>query len=292
MRQEWDIDSSRTFFFAEAGAQYYDVIEELIQPFMGLIHDTMASLVEYALGDAGKKPPGGNVTVLDVGSGSGAEALRVLARFPEAQIVSVDFSESMNAEFKKKLDSAFPGAIESGQVKLLESDFFSPACEPQTLCGHLGNPETGYDAVLCGFMLHHYPYDAKREAYQRMHDVLRDGGTLVHGDLFSFGSERLARWAHAFGEQWIQGSFSAVSDDVRSAMAGVGHRPEDVLAQWIDHWNNTHVLDALENILPNVRPETSQSSPLSCRAALSAAGFRESGCPFRLWDAGVLWAWR
>ena len=91
-----DNDKKRVFFYADEDAKYYDIVEALTQPYIDLIHDTMVDLVEYSLTWLRQKPSDRPLYLLDVASGTGAEAFRLLERFDDLRIIAVDFSPPMN----------------------------------------------------------------------------------------------------------------------------------------------------------------------------------------------------
>ncbi len=281
----------KVFFYANRDAQYYDLTAELTQPCIHLIHDTMIDLVEYSLTQRGAMPRERAIDVLDVGSGTGAEAFRLLDRSEQVHIVAVDFSAPMNQEFQRKFAERYPGADFASRVTLLEEDIFDDACSPERLLEHIppDRRSKGFDAVLAGFLLHHYPADYKRDFYARLRKVLCRGGVLVHGDLFTFYSEALTTYAHDFGEHWIRRQFASPDSELVEKMRALGSEAARLCRDWLDHWNNTHIYS------PSERPRAPSVVPADADAVshvemVEAAGFRESGYPFRLWEAGVLWA--
>lgn len=288
-----DEDRKRIFFFTDEDAKYYDLVEELTQPCIGLIHDTMIDLVEYSLGSKRAEAREQQLVVLDPGSGTGAEAFRLLARFDNIHIVAIDFSPAMNQEFRRKFLKRYPRLDFPTKVTLLEEDVFGTTCAPDELIEHLPGlaSRDGYDAAVAGFFLHHYSAEQKREFYQRMYESLRPGGVLIHGDLFGFQSRALTRYAHDFGERWIRKQLSNPDAHLREKQGELGAHADRLCREWVAHWNCTHVYHPAERPYP----ESAVDSGYPCadhESMIRAAGFREIACPFRLWEAGVIWARR
>ena len=115
-------------------------------------------LVERA---AANLPDGG--VVLDVGTGTGALALRIARRRPDARVVAVDGDERVLAIARGK-----PGA---------------DAVEWRTgLAGRLPLEDAEADAAVLSLVLHHLTPEARRAALADLLRVLRPGGTLHVAD--------------------------------------------------------------------------------------------------------------
>ncbi|HVS84355.1 MAG TPA: class I SAM-dependent methyltransferase [Gaiellaceae bacterium] len=98
---------------------------------------------------------------LELGTGTGETALRVLARFPDAAWVGIDASEAMLARARERLPRA------DLRLGRLEDAL----------------PEGPFDAVVSVLAVHHLRADAKRELFARVAAALAPGGTFVLGDL-------------------------------------------------------------------------------------------------------------
>lgn len=285
-----DEDKKSVFFYADEDAKYYDIVEELAQPNIDLIHDTMIDLVEFSISQ--KYPRYMEVdrlvTVLDVGSGTGAEAFRLLDRFPNIHIIAVDFSPSINREFERKFNKSYPDIDFVSKVTLLEEDFFGESCDPSSLKQNLlkNTGQNGFDAVVAGFFLHHYSGEQKQTFYKRVYECLNKGATLIHGDLFSFQSQALSKYAHEFGERWIRKQLSNPDVHLAEKHKKLGSDASRFCQTWIHHWNNTHDYNPAERPFANVSQNENHEQ------MIIDAGFIELGFPFRLWEAGILWALR
>ncbi len=280
-------DKKRVFFYADKDAKYYDIVEELTQPCIDLIHNTMIDLVEYSIQQKTNIGQAHPITVLVVGSGTGAEAFRLLDRFPSIHIVAVDFSPAMNSEFTRKFSQVYPDVPFSSKVTLIEEDFFEGTCEPRALCGHLTGImcQDGFDVAVAGFFLHHYTAEKKRFFYQRIYQCLNKEGALIHGDLFSFQSRSLSKYAHQFGERWIRKQLTNPDPPLVEKHNQLGIDAARLCQEWVHHWNHSHIYHPAE------RPYAAVTTTYcSHEEMVLEIGYKEFGFPFRLWEAGILWA--
>ena len=288
-----DEDKKKKFFYADEDAKYYDLVEELTQPYIDLIHDTMVGLIEYSLTWKCEKPLGCPFYVLDIASGTGAEAFRLLERFDDIHIViaAVDFSRPMNREFRRKFAERHPDGDFDSCVTLIKDDFFGKTCAPENLMSLLPRDlvPRAFDAVIAGFFLNHYPIETQKEFYRRTHAVLRPDGTLVLCEGMSFESQRLSEFAHDFGEHWIRKQLSNPDEHLRSKYNALGSDAARLRRQWIDHWQNAHIYAPDVTFTGSRPPGCEETRPSHTSMALEA-GFQEIGFPFRLWEAGILWA--
>lgn len=99
--------------------------------------------------------------VVDLGTGSGALASRVLARRPRARVMGIDADEGMLALATRRLGRRWTGVLGNFERTDL------PAC----------------DAITASFALHHIPTRSRKAAlYRRAYRALRHGGVFVNAD--------------------------------------------------------------------------------------------------------------
>ena len=98
--------------------------------------------------------------MLELGTGTGETARRVLEVHPRAQLVGIDESEEM-------LAAARQGVQGELLVSRLEDDL----------------PEGPFDLVFSALAIHHLDGEGKRDLFRRVGDVIRPGGTFVIGDV-------------------------------------------------------------------------------------------------------------
>jgi tRNA (cmo5U34)-methyltransferase len=99
--------------------------------------------------------------VLELGTGTGETALRVLARHPGASLVGVDVSDDMLAVARERL----PGA--DLRVTRLEDAL----------------PAGPFDLVFSALAIHHLDGPGKADLFARVAAVLPPGGRFVLGDV-------------------------------------------------------------------------------------------------------------
>ena len=113
--------------------------------------------------------PAGTKRLLDLGVGTGLELESIYRRFPSAELVGMDLSETMLAELRRK----YP---EKG-IKTVCADYFT---------AELG---TGYDAAVSVESLHHFTAEKKSGLYKRVFDALRAGGCFLLCDYIACSEE-------------------------------------------------------------------------------------------------------
>ncbi|MDD4253768.1 MAG: methyltransferase domain-containing protein [Methanofollis sp.] len=133
-----------------------DAYEDLI---VGIVPDARAFF-----GAAVSSVPGGEVSVLELGSGTGYVTEMVLRANPEAAVTCIDMDPAMLAVARRK--EALRG------VSFLEDDFRDIW------------PEGQFDIVLTSLCLHHLPDSDRAAVVRRIHTTLRPGGVFVNGDVF------------------------------------------------------------------------------------------------------------
>jgi tRNA threonylcarbamoyl adenosine modification protein (Sua5/YciO/YrdC/YwlC family) len=101
--------------------------------------------------------------LLELGTGTGETARRLLDRHPDAFLVGVDESASMLAAARE----ALPGNRVSLQVGAIEQPL----------------PEGPFDVVASALCVHHLEGTLKRDLFARVRSVLAPGGRFVLGDV-------------------------------------------------------------------------------------------------------------
>jgi len=141
--------------------EYDKLIATLIPHYLELI-DAAAATV----GVVARATP----TVVDLGTGSGALAQRILKARPKARLVGIDADGSMLAAATRRL---------RGQIHTIEENFETvriPDC----------------DVVSASFALHHVRTDRRKGAlYKRCFASLRRGGMFVSADCYLASSGKV-----------------------------------------------------------------------------------------------------
>jgi trans-aconitate methyltransferase len=124
--------------------------------------------------------------VVDLGTGSGALAGRVLRACPGAHVVGVDADEDMLALARERL---------RGRLKIITGDFLSA---PLPRC----------NVVTASFSLHHIPTRASKTAlYARCFSSLTKGGVLVNADCCLSSNPTLQARDRAAWHRHLAGSY-------------------------------------------------------------------------------------
>jgi SAM-dependent methyltransferase len=201
----------------------------------------------------GRQPVG---RFLDVGAGDGVLTAAMLARYPEAVPVLVDFSAPMLAAARERVAPVASGAV------FVEADLAAPdwvgAVE-----GH--GP---FDAIVSGFAIHHLEDDRKRAVYGELCGLLAPGGAFAH-------IEHVAAEAEWIAEEYEAGFIDAIWEHARRADATLTR--EEVAARYANRPDR----------------EANRLAPLADQLAwLREAGFTEIGVPFRWYELAVFGGYR
>ena len=262
----------RKFFYAENESGVYDASIELVVPYYKLMHEMMLELLEVYF----RKTESVNTKdikdfVLDIGFGTGMEAMGVINRFENIHLVGIDLCKPMLERFHKKTK----GAPFSDRITLKHGDFLDEECEPDELKELLPckmERKLGFKAVISAFTLHHLTREEKEEAYRRICELLEPGGIMINGDLFNYTSSDLAAYASDFDLAYISTNFDN-PNNFDSASIGEEKRIE-LKSRWLKHYKEDNILDSV-----GIQEEM-----------LRKIGFSQTCCPFRFWQVGILWA--
>ena len=107
-------------------------------------------------------PPGAK-TILDLGAGSGLLTLLIRARFPQAHIHLMDFSESMLTIARRRLSA-------DTNLTFHQADYAADPW-PDDLC-----------AVVSSLSIHHLDDDGKRAVFRKAFAALKPGGVFANAD--------------------------------------------------------------------------------------------------------------
>lgn len=286
------------FFYAEAEAGMYDGTVELVVPQYRLMHETMIDLLKYHFRIYPRRRPWRvgpeeiHGTILDIGSGSGAESIRVMKEFPNIRIVAVDLCSPMHDRFRENYKAAFSSNIALDErCTLVEGDILNDSGSPENLLSHLPPEERdeGYIAVITAFTLHHLSTDEKPEAFRRIYDMLEPGGVMINGDLLDYCSPELKKYARDFDNHWIESQFEHPDPRFTEAQSIPEEKRRELSTLWLTHYEKDNLLDPVEGT-EWIDPSLVEEPSLGQAKMLRDIGFRQVGCPFRYWQVGILWA--
>jgi len=193
---------------------------------------------------------------LDLGAGDGILSAVLLARYPAAEPVLVDFSLPMLAAAKERL------APHTSQPTFLEADLATPAWRESV------TTYAPFDAVVSSFAIHHLEDERKRALYGELLDLLTPGGTFAH-------IEHVAPDA-----PWMASAFEEAMID---AIWEYGRRSDSALTRDAAAAAYASRLDRDANRL----------APLDAQCAwLRDAGYIQVTAPFRWYEIAVFGGYR
>ena len=188
---------------------------------------------------------------LDLGAGDGVLSSVLLARYPTAEPVLVDFSPPMLAAAKERL------APLATRPTFLEVDLATPAWRESVAT------YAPFDAIVSSFAIHHLEDERKRALYSELLDLLAPGGTFAH-------IEHVAPDAPWMTRVFDEGMIDAIWE--------YGRRSDQALTRDAAATAYANRLDRDDNRL----------APLDTQCAwLRDAGYTQVTAPFRWYEIAV-----
>lgn len=265
-------DIRRKFFFATEEAKHYDETIEMVVPRYKDLHELMLRLGEESIRT---REAEGAPIILDIGSGTGAEAIPFLKRNPLVRVVGVDLCSEMHDIFVKNARSAGVGP---DRYELLTGDILDPAIEAkilQTLTSRFDARSAS--TIISAFTVHHFDRAQRADVFRLTHSLVESGGVFLLGDLFNYAEESGWLTSHIFSREvnWITDNFRDRIEKARKRKEWkTVQRYEDLRESWVSHYNTDNQLDSMSVQMRQ----------------LQEVGFTERGNPFRYWQVGLLWA--
>lgn len=139
-------------------ATYEEMIRQDLPDYERLQDEVVAASV-----DPGPGPALGACRILDLGTGTGETAFRLLARLGSATLVGIDESEAMLGVARERLDRA--------RSRLAVARLQDPL------------PDGPFQLVASALSVHHLDGDEKADLFGRIAGVLAPGGRFVLGDV-------------------------------------------------------------------------------------------------------------
>jgi tRNA (cmo5U34)-methyltransferase len=188
---------------------------------------------------------------LDLGAGDGVLSAVLLAQYPAAAAVLVDFSPPMLAAAEERL------APQATRPTFVAADLATPAWR-DAVAEH-----APFDAIVSSFAIHHLEDERKRAVYDELLDLLTPGGTFAHIEHVAPDAPWMAR---AFDEAMID------------AIWEHGRRADPALTRDAAATAYANRLDRHANRL----------APLDMQLAwLRDAGYTQVTAPFRWYELAV-----
>jgi tRNA (cmo5U34)-methyltransferase len=140
----------------DRAARDYDRARRQLVPCFDELYGTVLSLLRFR--------QWAEVSILDLGAGTGLLSALVAGALPKARMTLVDFSEAMLKKARRRF------ASESARFDVEVMDY---AKEP--LVGE-------YDAVISALSIHHLEDGEKRRLFRKVYEILPEGGIFVNAD--------------------------------------------------------------------------------------------------------------
>ncbi|GAX36007.1 class I SAM-dependent methyltransferase [Nodularia sp. NIES-3585] len=131
--------------------------------------------------------------ILELGCGTGELTLKIFQRFPDAEIISLDYSPRMLQCAGNKITSAGYQQRWTG----IQADFGEWANNPENLA--IGS---GFDACVSSLAIHHLDDPMKLKLFQRISASLSQGGYFGNADPTLPESSVLAEVYQSAREEW------------------------------------------------------------------------------------------
>lgn len=153
------------------GAVSEDALRDVLMPHFHFVAPDYAEVIREDIpafdefqGQVARAAGGGVVKrILELGTGTGETAARLLKRHPSARLLGIDESEAMLAEARRRL----------------------PGDRVELRVGRLQNPLPAgrFDLVVSALCVHHLDGDQKADLFRRVREALDSGGRFVLGDV-------------------------------------------------------------------------------------------------------------
>jgi SAM-dependent methyltransferase len=206
------------------------------------------------------------VRALDLASGPGCVAERLLHRFPTAQVAAVDGDPWLLEMGRRVVEGG-------GRLTWIQADLRD--------AGWTGLlPHPAYEAVLSTTALHWLDEDAVRRTYRALAEIIVEDGLFLNADVMPTGSSRVERLARTALDRWRGARARAEGESWQTFWGEAGQEPafQELLAERSRRLGPRRPL----------RPATLEFH----RDALLEAGFREVGEIWRRHETAILLAIR
>lgn len=193
--------------------------------------------------------------VLELGCGTGELSLKILNRYPDAQVIALDYSPRMLQFAEDKITAAGYQQRWTG----IQADFGDWANNPQEV-----EINGEFDACVSSLAIHHLQDEMKLKLFQRIAASLNEDGCFWNADPTLPESPVLVELYNAARQEWAdqQGINLTEIGAKRGISSPQGHSSQDQLATL-----NTHL------------------------QMLSTAGFKTVAVPWKYYGLAVFGGW-
>jgi len=255
------------FFYAIKEAPIYDKIVTLTQKDYYFSHEALIELISFYLNDLNLNTP----SILNIGCGTGFEAINILEKFPDAKLVCIDFSEEMIDVFKSNVGQLNKKYcieyIVGDALKLYEIKDIKRAQH--------------FDIIVSAYTLHHYTLSEKSLVYKKIYEMLKPGGNFINLDLANYNSKTLSNFSQEHILNWIKVQFENIEINLSNELTDKGYNLNELKNEWLNHITNINIPQIIEDSLSDTSTETN---------ILKELNFSETGIPYRYFQSSILWA--
>jgi len=271
--------TGKTYFYADDEPELYDRAVSLTDRSYEMGHDALQYCVDSWVQAQGcGKLSAANV--LDLGCGTGKEALRLLDTIPSCHLVTVDNSALMLSSFRRKTLIDFGEQVLADRVSVELSDFTEPKWfERASLLSR-----APFDIVVAAHSLHHLPGDTKMRLYGEVATLLRPGGLFAILDLFDFAQPWLSDLGKSNISDWLRSQMSPESPAANHAGLFPLARRMQLSEMWLDHLKRENIplpISVHANLPP---PAVAHTETI----LLASNGFHKIEVPFRWFQSGLI----
>lgn len=169
-----------------------------------------------------------NHRILELGCGTGELSLKVLKRYPSAEIVALDYSPRMLDFARTKIESAGYAARWTG----IELDFGEWANNL-----NFSGLRDKFDACISSLAIHHLDDEMKLKLFERIFESLNSDGCFWNADPMLAESARMQKVYQAAREDWVasQGEILATIRGSVGTSVSFGYSNPDRLATLYAH---------------------------------------------------------
>lgn len=147
--------------------------------------------------------PANTKQLLELGSGTGELTGKILSRFPEIQIVAVDYSPRMLEFASAKIEQAGYGK----QVNWIPADFGNLA----NLNAYLAQQD-GFDVCVSSLAIHHLTDPMKQKVFEWIRENLHKKGCFWNADLVLPDLPNLVEVYQKIREEWAISQGTTLTD--------------------------------------------------------------------------------
>ncbi len=134
----------------------YDTVADKVVMKNDELHEMLVNSIPFS---SNKK-----LQILDLGCGTGHGMKLILKKFPNAQVVGIDFSHKMIIRCKTNLQQF------SNRVRLIETNFNEATFD------------SGYDAIISAIAIHNATHHQKKSLFEKIFKSLNKKGVFINGD--------------------------------------------------------------------------------------------------------------